>query len=629
MCPGAIVATDQELSEVLSDFARTMLTDFPIQTILDRLVEQIVEVMPVTGAGVTLISEAGKQPRYVAASNESALRFEKLQTDLAEGPCLAAFHEKSAVAIPELRADRQFDSFSRQGVEAGLEAVFAFPLRHGERDAIGALDLYRDVAGPLSDATMHAAQTLADVAAAYILNAQARIDLEDASARFQEKSLQDSLTGLPNRVLFGQLFDHAVLRTRRSGCQLAILYADLDHFKEVNDVYGHQIGDELLVAVAERLTDLLRPGDTLARLAGDEFVILCEDFEDPSMVEGLADRIDAGMNRPFVLSGHELNVTASVGIAYSGPGEEVPERILRDADTAMYQAKRRGGAGHQVLDLREQARVDDLASMSRDLNGVLTRGELAAYYQPIVEAATGRIVGIEALMRWSHPTRGEIAPTLLIPLAEESRVMADVGRWMLERACRDLKRWNRTSEAAERLRLSINVSPHELLLGDYVPMVTSVLAETRTDPGDVTIEVTEGVLLKDPQRALVILNDLRDIGVTIALDDFGTGYSSLSYLNDFPVDIVKIDLSIVASIGKDTRGMTVLAAIVDLAHALGKTVIAEGLETAAQYSGIAALGCEACQGFYFARPMPARQIDDLLARDGDRCRVQLPVGARG
>jgi len=621
------VATDRELSEVLSDFARTMVTDFPIQTILDRLVERIVDVMPITGAGVTLITDASEPPRYVAASNEPALRFEKLQTDLAEGPCLAAYHGRTAVAIPDLRADDQFSSFSSEGVKAGLAAVFAFPLRHGDRDAIGALDLYRDVPGPLSDESMYAAQTLADVAAAYILNAQARIDLEDASARFQEKSLQDSLTGLPNRVLFGQLFDHAVLRTRRSGCQLAILYADLDHFKEVNDVYGHQVGDELLVAVAERLTDLLRPGDTLARLAGDEFVILCEDFEDPSMVEGLADRIDAGMNQPFFLSGHQLNVTASVGIAYSGPGEEVPERILRDADTAMYQAKRRGGAGHQVLDLREQERVDALASMSRDLNGVLTRGELSAHYQPIVGTAGGRIVGVEALMRWSHPTRGDIAPTLLIPLAEEARVMSDVGRWMLERACRDLNRWNHTYVSAETLKLAINVSPHELLLGDYVPMVAAVFAETQIDPRDVTIEVTEGVLLKDPQRALVLLNDLKDLGVTIALDDFGTGYSSLSYLNDFPVDVVKIDQSFVATIGRDTHGMTILSAIVDLAHALGKTVVAEGLETLMQYRGVSALGCEACQGFYFARPMPADEIDGLLERDGELSRVRLPVTA--
>jgi len=619
------VATDLELSEVLSDFARTMVTDFPIQTILDRLVERIVDVMPITGAGVTLITDSTEEPHYVAASNEPALRFEKLQTDLAEGPCLAAYHARQAIVVPDLRSDRQFGAFSTMGVAAGLEAVFAFPLRHGDRDAIGALDLYRDEPGPLSDAAMYAAQTLADVTAAYILNAQARIDLEDASARFQAKSLQDSLTGLPNRVLFGQLFDHAVLRTRRSGSQLAILYADLDHFKDVNDIYGHQVGDELLVAVAERLTDLLRPGDTLARLAGDEFVILCEDFEDPSMVEGLADRIDAGMNRPFLLSGHLLNVTASVGIAYSGPGEKVPERILRDADTAMYQAKRRGGAGHQVLDLREQERVTDLASMSRDLNGVLTRGELSAHYQPIVGTAGGRMVGVEALMRWSHPTRGDIPPTLLIPLAEESRVMAEVGRWMLERACLDLNRWNHMYVSAEPLRLSVNVSPHELLLGDYLPMMASVLAGTHTDPRDVTIEVTEGVLLKDPERALVILNDLKELGVTIALDDFGTGYSSLSYLNDFPVDIVKIDQSFVATIGRDTHGMTILSAIVDLAHALGKTVVAEGLETASQYRGVAALGCEASQGFYFARPMPAEGIDDLLERNGRLSRVRLPV----
>jgi diguanylate cyclase (GGDEF)-like protein len=604
-----------------------MVTDFPIQAILDRLVERIVAVMPITAAGVTLIAADGEPPRYISASSPAALRFERVQTRMNEGPCLAAYRSKTAVAVPDLRLDERFRAFAPEAISSGLLAVFAFPLRHGDHDAIGALDLYRETPGPLDEQSMHMAQTFADVAGAYILNAQARQDLKDASTRFQESSLHDSLTGLPNRILFGQRVDHAVLRSRRSGGLLAVLYADLDRFKEVNDRYGHKVGDELLAAVAERLTESLRPGDTLARISGDEFVILCEDLEDSAVVDRLAERIDAGMSRPFVLSRHTLAVTASVGIAYSGLGTDVPGRMLSDADTAMYQAKRNGGGRHQVLDIREQAHAEEQATLSRDLDGVLSRGELTAHYQPIVATADRRVLGVEALMRWTHPSRGDISPTLIIPLAEESQVMCEIGRWMFQNACDDVSRWNRGRPKAVRLEAAINVSPYELLACDYVAMVAAVLEDTRIDPRLVTIEITEGVLIKDPARVVVVLGDLKELGVKIALDDFGTGYSSLSYLHDFPFDVVKIDQSFVSTLGDDAASGAIVSAIVDLAHALGKTVVAEGMETVGQYRRIAALGCEACQGFYFAKPMPAADIAELLRLGTGQHSVRLPVPA--
>jgi diguanylate cyclase (GGDEF)-like protein len=619
------VTTDEQFSDVLSEFARTMITDFPIQAILDRLVERIVAVMPITAAGVTLIAAEGEPPRYMSASSDAALRFERVQTKLTEGPCLGAYRTNTAIAVPDLRLDERFQAFAPEAISSGLLAVFAFPLRHGDYDAIGALDLYRETPGPLDEQSMHMAQTFADVAASYILNAQARQDLKDASTRFQEMSLHDSLTGLPNRILFGQRVDHAVLRSRRSGGQLAVLYADLDRFKGVNDQYGHQVGDQLLVAVAERLTESLRPGDTLARISGDEFVILCEDLEEAAVVDRLADRIDVGMNQPFVVSGHTLAVSASVGIAYSGPGTEVPGRMLRDADTAMYQAKRNGGGRHQVLDIREQAHAEDQATLSRDLDGVLSRGELAAHYQPIVAAADGRVLGVEALMRWSHPSRGAIPPTLLIPLAEESRMICEIGRWIFRNACEDMSLWNRRVSTPQRLEVATNVSPHELLACDYVAMVAAVLDETRTDPRLVTIEITESVLIKDPARVLLVLSDLKELGLKVALDDFGTGYSSLSYLHDFPVDIVKIDQSFVSALSDDADSHAIVSAIIELAHALRKKVVAEGMETLGQYRSIAALGCEACQGFYFAKPMPAADIAQLLDLGTGERSVRLPV----
>lgn len=356
------VPNETQLSDVLSEFARTMVTDFPIQAILDRLVVRIVDVLPITSAGVTLIS-ADTRPHYVASSDESALRYEKLQTHLGEGPCIAAYETGEAVAVADLRRELRFPNFAPCALDAGLTAVFTFPLRHGE-ERLGALDLYRDVAGPLDVDAMDAAQTLADVVAAYLLNAQARADLREAEHRSRQLALHDALTGLPNRVLFGERLDHAVLRARRSHKAAAVLFVDLDRFKHVNDEYGHNVGDELLVAVTKRLMGALRPGDTLARMSGDEFVILCEDLESATSVETIASRIADAIAARFMLSNQEVDITASVGIAFSGRGEVLSEQLLRDADAAMYEAKCKGGNGHQLIDLREPHIVRSLGSVA-------------------------------------------------------------------------------------------------------------------------------------------------------------------------------------------------------------------------------------------------------------------------
>jgi len=332
----------EELADVLSEFARTMVTDFPIQRILDHLVERIVDIMPITGAGVTLISET-LDPQYVAASNASALRYEKLQTELAEGPCLAAYHTGEAVSVPDLNDDPRFPVFGPRALTAGLTAVFTFPLRHDDRP-LGALDLYRATPGPLTPESMSAAQTLADVASAYLINARARSDLQDSFDQSREAAMHDGLTGLPNRTLLMQRLEHAFLRVRRSGKTMAVFFVDLDAFKAINDTYGHRVGDELLVAVGRRLAGMLRPGDSVARLAGDEFVVLCEDLDGPAQADAIAVRFDAALSRPFALADTELNIHGSIGIACNGSGDE-PGALIHDADLAMYRAKRRDGGG--------------------------------------------------------------------------------------------------------------------------------------------------------------------------------------------------------------------------------------------------------------------------------------------
>jgi diguanylate cyclase (GGDEF)-like protein len=404
----------EELSDVLSEFARTMVTNFPIQGILDHLVRRIVDILPVSAAGVTLISP-GVEPRYVAASDPSALRYEMLQTELGEGPCLAAFETGASVSVPDLRITNGFGLFGPRALEAGLAAVFTFPLRH-EDLRLGALDLYRDTPGPLSQKSTISAQTLADVAAAYLINAQARTDLQDSRDQSRAAALHDPLTGLPNRVLILQLLEHAFRAGRRSRKIAAVLFLDLDRFKDVNDAHGHQVGDELLVAVAQRLTSMLRPGDNLARLAGDEFVIVCEDLADPSAADPIAARIAEELCRPFQLRDVEITTSASIGIAFSGPEVDSPEALLHDADLAMYRSKHDRHQSHGVIDLRQLQLVGQQAGLARALPGAIDRGELQLHYQPIVDAGDGHIMGVEALLRWTHPARGPVPPGGIHPV---------------------------------------------------------------------------------------------------------------------------------------------------------------------------------------------------------------------
>jgi diguanylate cyclase (GGDEF)-like protein len=596
---------EEELSEVLSEFARTLITDFPIQGILDHLVARIVDVLPVTAVGVTLITE-GTAPRYVAASDQSALRYERLQTEIADGPCIAAFRSGEPVSVPDLGNDERFPEFAAAATTAGLAAVFTFPLRHGE-GRLGALDLYRDTPGGLEPHDMHVAQTLADVAAAYLLNAQARDEAREASDGYQHSALHDPLTGLPNRALLLERLEHAAQRGRRSHRNAAILFADLDKFKRVNDNHGHQIGDELLVAVAHRLSGLVRPGDTLARVSGDEFVFLCEDLNSPADVEILGKRIDESFAEPFVLDGIELEVTASVGMAFAGPGEDISEGLLGKADVAMYEAKRKGGAGHHILDLRAAVETSERHSLERDLRAAFEAGRLDIAYQPIVQSADGLVTGVEALLRWTDAERGAVPTTSVVELAEKVGLMTPIGAWLLERGCIDRSQWLHDSPASP-LDLAVNVSSRQLMSPGFCAMVAEILGRTAMDPTALVLEMTENILLDDSDRAMSVLADLNSLGIRVAVDDFGTGFSSLSYLRRLPIHIVKIDPSFIADIGLVSATGAIVAAVTDVAHAFGLSVTAEGVETQRQHDQVTEIGIESAQGYFYARPMPASAI---------------------
>lgn len=608
------MVNEDKLSAVLGEFARTMITDFPIQRILDRLVDRIVDVLPITSAGVTLIAE-GATPHYIAASDDSARRFERLQTEIGEGPCLESFHTGHPVALPDLAMDDRFPRFSPAGVEAGLAAVFTFPLFHGH-DRFGALDLYRDTPGDLDAADMVAAQTLADVAAALLLNAKARDAALATSDHFYHHAMHDQLTGLPNRLLLQERLEQAALRAQRNHSYTAVLFLDLDRFKQVNDAHGHHIGDELLRAVAQRLSTLVRGGDTLSRFAGDEFVLLCEDLGGVDDVSKLVTRIQETFVEPFELAGVDVVVRTSVGVAYAGPGEAITSDLLTSADLDMYRAKRDGADHVEVVQLGSARTSVGEQRLESDVREAMDAGQLEVAYQPIIRASDDGVAGVEALLRWTHPHRGPIAPLTMVSMAERSDLISGIGAWILERACRDHATWM-ANDPDRSLDLAVNVSVRQLEFADFRSTVHTVLDRTGMDPHSLVLELTESIAVEHSDRIGEVLVGLTDLGVRLALDDFGTGYSALGYLSRLPVDIVKIDRSLIADLDQ-ASGRIVVGAVSDLAHELGLEVVAEGVETDIQRLASIAVGCDYTQGYFHARPMTCEDITTLLVESWGR-----------
>jgi diguanylate cyclase (GGDEF)-like protein len=620
------VDRSEKLTGLLADFVGNVGSDFRIHDILDQLVKRIVGVLPVSGAGVMLMG-ARDELHFAAASNVAILAIETLQNELGEGPCLEAYRSGEAVSVPDLSTDIRFPRFSARARRLGLAAVFTFPMSLNG-DTFGALDLYRDQPGVLDASDLAAAQMLADVAAAYIHSARGHADAEDTVDLRRQQSLHDPLTGLPNRTLLKERLDHAVARADRTKEAVAVLYVDLDHFKVVNDRHGHEIGDQLLVAVANRLSSVVRSSDTLARLSGDEFVIMCEGLENPRLAEHVAHRVVNALRPKFELRRRDLTVnltaSASVGIAFAGPGSEVPDSLLRDADFAMYQAKRAGGGTHHAFDQATRLTEDARGRLSRELRDALSREEFRLAYQPVVEVQHGTLVEVEALLRWRHPTRGWLLPNDFLPLAEPTGLIVEIGEWVLRQACEDLKRWQYDYGTAIP-RVAVNVSPYQVMAPDLAATVARVLHATGTDPASISLEVTENALLNDGPRALAVLQQLKDVGVTLVLDDFGTGYSSLSYLRRFPFDVLKIDRTFIGGLAVDDGTYETVAAIIGLAHGLNRSVVAEGIETHQQLTQVTGLGTDRAQGYHICRPLLADRLDKRLLQPAGTAPIQLPL----
>lgn len=440
-------------------------------------------------------------------------------------------------------------------------------------------------------------------------------DITDRKALEEElrrQAFSDALTGLANRSLFRDRLGHALARAARGGRTTAVLYLDLDDFKAVNDRFGHGEGDTLLIAVAERLRSVTRAADTVARLGGDEFAVIVEETE-PRAADRAAARLLEALTAPFQVGGEDVDVRASIGIALQTRAMEDGDELLRRADIAMYAAKARGGG----LQLTYEAQLYDATvarmQLKADLRRAIERGELHVVYQPIVDLATGQIVGAEALSRWSHPTRGPIPPLEFIALAEESDRILELGRWVLETACRQRRAWQPSLDRSE-LSVSVNLSGRQVAAASLVADVSRVLAETGLDPATLTLEITESALVDDVAAAVRALHALKALGLRLAIDDFGTGYSSLSYLRQFPVDVLKIDRSFVAGVDGTAEATGLVRSILNLCSTLHLEAVAEGIETPEQRTALLGLGTRYGQGHLFARAMAAEDLGALLTR---------------
>jgi len=464
--------------------------------------------------------------------------------------------------------------------------------------------------GGLADADADFVQALANILA----DAIQQRETED---RIRYQALHDQLTDLPHRVLFLDRLGHALTRP---GAEVAVVLLDIDNFKLVNDSLGHSAGDELLRKIAPRLTDALRPGDTIGRLGGDEFVVLLEHVADERAAARIAERVVAAFELPFELSAGEHFAKASLGIAIARGDESDPAALIRDADAAMYQAKARGRARFEVFDGAMRARTVKRLSVENDLRRALERDELRVAYQPIVSLHDGSIAAVEALLRWHHPERGIIAPVDFIPVAEESGLIESIGRWVLNAACAQTAQWHAARPGSPPLGIAVNLSARQFTQRDLETTVAGALAESGIEPTSLCLEITESVLLDEPDTASETIKSIARHGVRFMLDDFGTGYSSLAYLTRLPIDGLKVDRSFVDELGSSARSTAITTAIVRMAQALSIEVVAEGVETARQLETVRALGCEFAQGFHFHRPLGAREISHLLSALPPRAR---------
>ena len=440
--------------------------------------------------------------------------------------------------------------------------------------------------------------------------------LEIANARLLEMAFQDGLTSLPNRVLFMDRLGEALAQAKtESSYQFAVLFLDCDRFKVINDSLGHLVGDQLLVNIAQRLREVMGDKDTLARFGGDEFTILLTHIQDPGQVTQMAKHILKAFTAPFKLDTREVFINASIGIVMGNNSYEQPEYLLRDADTAMYQAKSSGKADYRLFEPSMHNSAVTLLELETDLRIAIEQDEFVVFYQPIVNLSTGKIASFEALVRWQHPKQDLIFPNYFIPLAEETDLILAIGQKILSKACHQLSLWRQQGVIDQSVTMSINLSARQLTQHDLIEQIDTIGIQSGLDLKNLRLEITESSIMDNAQETTAVLQKLRDRGVKVSIDDFGTGYSSLSYLHSLPVDSLKIDRSFVQSMNGSPEGLGLVPLIINMAHAMGMSVVAEGIETTQQLAQLCALQCDFGQGYLFAQPLRVQAAIALIADD--------------
>jgi diguanylate cyclase (GGDEF)-like protein len=587
----------QHLLEKSAEIQRAISRRAPLQAVLDQITEAAAELLGVEVAALRMVDEQAPDQLVAVASRGVRAEFAGVMEDGRVGVGvggLAVSEERLVVLHDYPRADHAVPAFAADD----LQAAMAAPVH--ERGT---------VVGSLTVATYERGRTFTDDEQATLLAfaEHASLALMDAKTvgTMMHQAIHDSLTDLPNRDLLVDRLEHALARGERTGFETAILFIDLDGFKNVNDSLGHASGDELLVAVADRLRDCIRTADTAARLGGDEFAILVEDVVERGDAARLAERIMAALREPFPLAGRDVFIGASIGIATAArPGED----LLRNADLAMYRAKAAGKNRYEFFEHGMRAVVLRRLELEADLRRAVDNEEFVLHYQPIVDLASGRINAVEALVRWRHPSGHLVPPVEFIPVAEETGAIIAIGTWVIREACRQAAAW----ETPRPLTVSVNVSARQLLERNVADDVAAALREAKLDHRSLAVELTETVLMQDRALAVDRLAALKELGVRVAIDDFGTGYSSLDYLHELPLDALKIPKPFVDDIGGGEELWTLAGTIVDIGSRFGLLVVAEGIERPAQVAGLRQLGCQLGQGFLFSRPLPADELEPLL-----------------
>ncbi|HYY89290.1 MAG TPA: EAL domain-containing protein, partial [Chloroflexota bacterium] len=600
----AEVQERQRLLEQLSRLQRAIANRAPLQEILDAITAGAAELLGDEMVALRLLDT--DDPHYTLMMSSCGLRPELAERlwripassgvggrAITEGTLVCAHDYVNAPEVlEELAADH-------------LQAAMAAPVREGSQ-----------IVGCLTVGSYHPERVYSESEQLALRSFADHVSLALTDAKTLDavrQAFHDALTGLPNRALFLDRLEHALARSRRGQSTLAVLFVDLDRFKLINDTLGHAAGDQLLVTAGQRLRATVRESDTAARFGGDEFAILLEYQAEPDEATNVAQRVIDTLQAPFEVAGREVFISASVGIAISHAGHEDAAEILRNADVAMYRAKHQGSGGYHIFEPGMRVALIERLELEADLRRAVDHGEFTLVYQPIMALDPPTISGFEALIRWSHPSRGLVSPADFIPLAEETGLIFPIGRWVLDEACREAARWQSEHPRDPPRTVSVNLSACQLQHAGLVGEVANALAASRLDPGCLVLEITESVLIHDTEAIIARLSELKQLGVRVAIDDFGTGYSSLSYIRQLPVDIVKVDKSFIDNIDQSAEASAVARAIIRLGHTLNLATVAEGIEEPGQLETLRKMQCELGQGYLFNKPLDIGELEELLS----------------